>query len=212
VEGVLRRISRWLGAEHGFTLIELLISALVLVIGLLGLVGGFDSARKLTLLSERRTALAHRVQLEVERLQAEPYAELLMSTAPAHSSSQANPDYYINQTTAEYQYGASASEAEKLALATRGECKAAGEKECGLIASEAKGRECSTVVGACEWKSGPLSGQVYDFITWHTDGNCGSSCPAKENYKRITVVADVNVSGGSGQVPPLRVSTLIAGS
>jgi Tfp pilus assembly protein PilV len=207
--GVLRRIARRLGAEHGFTLFELLISALVLVVGMLGLVGGFDSARKLTLLSERRSALAHRVQLEVERLQAEPYAELLMSTAPAHSSSQANPDYYVNQATAEYQYGTSASEAEKLVLATKGECKAAGEKECGLIASEAKGRECSTALGACEWKSGALSGEVYDFITWHTDGNCGASCPGKENYKRITAVATVNVPVGSRQVPPLRVSTLI---
>lgn len=209
---VLRRISGRLGAEHGFTLIELLVAALVLVVGLLGLVGGFDSARKLTLLSERRTALVHRVQLEIERLQSEPYAELLMSTAPTHSANLVNPDYYVDQATAEYQYGTGSSEAEKLAVANKGECKAAGEKECGLIAGEAKGRACSTVLGACEWKNGPLSGEVYDFITWHTDGNCGPSCPTKENYKRITVVATINLPGGGRQVPPLRVSLLIAES
>lgn len=48
--------------------IEVLIASLVLTVGVLGLIGAFDSARKLSLLSERRTAMSHRAQLEIERL------------------------------------------------------------------------------------------------------------------------------------------------
>jgi hypothetical protein len=27
-------------------------------------------------------------------------------------------------------------------------------------------------MGACEWADGPVSGNLYDFITWHTDSVC----------------------------------------
>jgi hypothetical protein len=55
-----------------------------------------------------------------------------------------------------------------------------------------------------------VSGNVYDFVTWHTDGKCGTKCPAQENYKRITVAVTVNVQSGTHSVVPVRVSTLIA--
>ena len=53
-------------------IVEVLVAVLVLSVGIIGLIGAFDSARKLTLLSERRTSMAHRAQLEIERLQTHP--------------------------------------------------------------------------------------------------------------------------------------------
>ncbi len=193
-------------------MIELLVAVLILTVGLIGLIGAFDSARKLSLLSERRTAAAHRAQLEIERLQATPYEELSMISAPSHSAETTNPDYYVKAgSPPEYQYGTGATEVEKLVIATKGECKSAGEKECGVIASEPKGRECSHTIGACEWKDGLLSGTVYDFVTWHNDSGCATKCTATEkNYKRLTVVATVKVPSGSRPVAPVRVSTLVA--
>ena len=95
--------------------VEVLIAALVLTVGIVGLIGAFDSSRKLTLLSERRTAMAHRAQLEIERLQTVPYSELAMNSAPTHSSETTNPDYYVKEGGTEYQYGTVGTEAEKLA-------------------------------------------------------------------------------------------------
>src|SRR2546430_2159922 len=83
-------------SQDGFTIVEVLIAALVMTIGILGLIGAFDSGRKLTLLSERRTAMAHRAQLELERLQTYPYGQLAMISAPAHASEKNTPDYYVN--------------------------------------------------------------------------------------------------------------------
>ena len=65
------------------------------------------------------------------------------------------------------------------------------------------------MVGACEWSDGLVKGKVYDFVTWHTDGHCGSTCPARENYKRITVVVTVKVPSGNHETAPLWVSTLV---
>ncbi|MFI4990160.1 MAG: prepilin-type N-terminal cleavage/methylation domain-containing protein [Solirubrobacterales bacterium] len=202
-----------LGPEDGFTMVEVLAAILILMIGVIGLIGGFDSARKLSLLSERRTSTSHRAQQEIERLQSTPYAELAMASVPVHSTESTNPDYYVKEgTPAEYQYGSEATEAEPLVVAGKGECTSTVKTECGVIASSPSGRECSKYIGACEWKDGQQSGNVYDFVTWHTDGKCGEKCPTKENYKRLTVVVTVKVPSGTRAVAPVRVSTLVAES
>ncbi len=90
--------------EGGFTMIEVMVAAFVITVGILGLIAGFDSARKLTLLSERRTATAHRAQLELERLQTVEYAKLALNAAPTHSAETANPNYYVQAGGSEYQW------------------------------------------------------------------------------------------------------------
>jgi Tfp pilus assembly protein PilV len=186
-------------AEDGFTMIEVIAAAFVLTVGVLGLLGAFDSSRKLSLRSERQSVMAHRAQLEIERLQSYPYSELAMTAAPAHSSEATNPYYYVSGN--EYQWDPSSASKETLAIA-------AG----GVVAAEPGAKKCPPEsLGPCEWVDGLASGTVYDFVTWHTDGNCGAKCPASENYKRLTVVVTIKVpNAGSEQPAPVRVSTLIA--
>ncbi len=189
-----------LDLESGFTLIEVMVATFVLVVGALGMIGAFDSAHKLDLLSERRTSMAHRAQLEIERLQATSYTELAMSSTPTHSSVSTNPDYYVKEgATPEYQYGAGSSEAEKLVVSSTK----------GAVASSPTGRGCSEHVGACEWKDGNVSGSVYDFVTSYSEPSklCKeeSLCP-----RRITVVVTAKVPNGNHEPSPIRVSTLIA--
>jgi Tfp pilus assembly protein PilV len=187
-----------LPAEDGIMLVEVLIAILVLAVGLLGLVGAFDSARKLNLLSERRTSMAHRAQLEIERLQALPYEQLAMKSAPSHSTEETNPDFYVKEGGTEYQYGAVSTEAEKVVL----------DVKEGMIEASPSGRKCSETVGACEWEDGTVKGSVYDFVTWHTDRACGAK--PVNSYKRLTVVVTAKVPSGNRQPTSVRVSTLIA--
>jgi Tfp pilus assembly protein PilV len=191
--------SRLLHAEDGFTLIEVLAATFVLIIGVLGMLGAFDSAHKLNLLSERRTSMAHRAQLEIERLQATTYSEIALASAPTHSAVSTNPDYYVKEgATPEYQYGTGSTEAEKLVVSAK-----------GAIASSPTGRECSQYVGACEWKDGNISGNVYDFITWY--GEPSKLCKEEKLCpKRITVVVTANVPTGNHEPASVHVSTLIA--
>jgi hypothetical protein len=191
----------------------------VLTVGALALIGGLNSARKLTLLSERRTAMAHRAQLELERLQTYPYSELAMISQPTHSSEKTNPDYYVNYSSPVKCSSApcfawntsSAGEEEPLVTAAKEgvDCSVKEEAGCGLAATSPTGRECSKYVGACEWKDGLVEGYAYDFITWHADGKCGASCPPSANYKRLTVVVTAKVPAGNHEPAQLRVSTLI---
>jgi Tfp pilus assembly protein PilV len=202
-------------------MIEVVLAAFVITVGLLALIGGFNTARKLTLLNERRTAMAHRAQLELERLQTYPYSELAMISKPAHSAEKTNPDYYVNYTPAAKCTAAepcfawntnTTSEEEPFVIATKEgvDCSAKEEAGCGLAATSPTGRECSKHVGACEWKDGLVEGSMYDFVTWHTDGKCGVSCPKERNYKRLTIVVTAKVPAGNHEPAALRVSTLIA--
>jgi Tfp pilus assembly protein PilV len=214
----LRALAR---REDGIGLIEVLLAAFVVTIGLLALIGAFNSARRLTLLAERRTAMAHRAQLELERLQTYPYSQLAMVSKPAHSAVKTNPDYYVNYTPAA---GCSTAEPclawdqtntateEKLALATKegSDCTVIEVAGCGIVANSPSGRECSNHVGACEWKDGLVEGSVYDFVTWHTDGKCGLKCPASADYKRLTVIVTAKVPAGNHEPAAVRVTTLIA--
>jgi prepilin-type N-terminal cleavage/methylation domain-containing protein len=207
-----------LRTPDGFTMIEVLIAMFVLAIGILALAGSFDSARRLTLVSERRTAMAHRAQLELERLQTYPYSELAMISKPSHSTEPTNPDYYVNYTPAAKCTTAepclawnslATGEEEPLVLATKEvDCATKEESGCGLLAASPTGRDCSKYVGACEWKEGLVEGYAYDFVTWHNDGKCGLKCGEK-NYKRLTVIVIAKVPAGNHEPAAVRVSTLI---
>ncbi len=213
-----RRVVRVPAAQDGFTIIEVLIAALVLAVGILGLAGAFDSARRLTLLSERRTAMAHRAQLELERLQTYSYKELAMAAAPAHSSEKTNPDYYVNSAPASctnendgcYAWnGESTGEEETLVYAKNGECTKAVTTECGVVAASPGERKCSEAVGACKWSSGLVEGNVYDFVTWHTDSKCTGCAKKEKSSKRLTVVVTAKVPTGNHEPAWVRVSTLV---
>lgn len=211
--------------QDGFTLVEVVMAAAVLTIGILGLVATFDSARKLTLVAERRAAAAHRAQWEMEKLQAESYAQLAMISAPAHSSETLNPDYYVNynspvKCTSEGG-GCYASNAEKLTeeeaiVYASKECKTSTEENCGLVSGSATGKSCATnAIGSCEWKDGNTSGYVYDFVTWHSDTVCskeenGKKICSTKSDKRVTVVSNVIMPSGSHYHPSIRISSIVA--
>jgi prepilin-type N-terminal cleavage/methylation domain-containing protein len=219
---LLPRRFRAVSDQRGFTIVEVMVAALVLAVGIAGLIGAFDSARKLSLLSERRTAMAHRAQLEIERLQIYPYSQLAMASKPSHSSEKTNPDYYVNYSspvkcTEVESYGCFAwneqATGEEEALAKGGkECLTTSEKECGWVAASPTGRKCSEKVGACEWSDGLVEGTVYDFVTWHTDSSC-TGCPKKEKAaKRLTVVVTGKVPGSNHGPAAVRVSTFVTES
>lgn len=185
----LRRVtSERAGSERGFTIIELLIAITVLVVGVLALAMTLNTSRKLTLVSERQTAMVHQSRVEADRLKSLSYSALAMVAAPSSSADPNNPDSLIAAgppPTMHPTPGASSSEQ--------------------LAVDAAAGTVSATPVA---WSDGRLSGLIYEFVSWHDDtGNCGAGCPATKNFKRITVA--VTVTGGSPK-RPVYYSTFVA--
>ena len=187
-------------------MIEVMIAAFVVTVGILGLVGAFDSARKLTLLSERRTAIAHRAQLEVERLQTVAYSALALNAAPTHSAEKANPNYYVQSGGTEYQWeqlnGQASSSTNTDKLVTEG----TGIFQPGAATAACPSTPETTRSDPCTWTSGLLSGSVYYYVTVSKDSVCVKApCP-----KRLTVAVTVTVPAGNHAVAPTVVSTIVS--
>jgi Tfp pilus assembly protein PilV len=219
--------TRALHGETGFTLAEVIVAMFVLLVGVTGTMATFDASRKLTLLAEQRAAAAHRAQWEIEKLQAQPYGEIAMLSAPTHSSESTNPDYYVNfnspaTCTSEgggcYQTNTEkpTEEKEETIVYQKTECTATITTGCGIVAGSPTGNSCSTsAIGSCEWKDGNTSGYIYDFVTWHSDTVCtreesGKKFCSSKSDKRITVVATVSVPPNSHAHPAILVYTIVS--
>src|SRR2546426_6869104 len=90
--------------EGGFTLLEVMVAALILAIGILAVVGVFDSSRRLTTISEENEVVAHRAELELERIQAMPFSGVALTSTPAHSTDASDPDFYVSGSPASYRW------------------------------------------------------------------------------------------------------------
>jgi hypothetical protein len=167
-------------------LIETVAAILVLTIGVLGMIVGFDAARRLSLVSERHSAMALVAQREIERIQGINYAGIGLTSPPATSSDSTNPDYYVVGGSPEsYQYSHTNGVSEMLVVDTMN----------------------GQVTPVQSWSQGNLSGSIYDFVSYVSDPNCSPGCPASQNYKRITVAVTI---GGGLQPTPVYSSSVIA--
>jgi prepilin-type N-terminal cleavage/methylation domain-containing protein len=179
----LRRLGR---EEGGFTLLEVMIASLILVIGVLAVIGVFDSSRRLTTVSEKEEVVAHRAEAELERIQSMPFAAVALAATPSHATDSADPDFYVTAgapPTYRWDQGSS------------------GPKTDPLVVDGANGQ----VSHLATWNDGQsrLSGSIYRYVTAVNDGCCTGS-----NYARRVTIA-VTVNSGGGLAKPILLSSIV---
>src|SRR5205807_9697328 len=170
-------------------LVEVLIAALLMAVGVIAMISVFDSSRGLVTTSEKNDVVAHQGEAEMERLLARDYASIALSTAPAHSTTSTDPDYYV-QPDGTYQWDQSPSPKPADPLVVDGTHGA--------------------VTHVSTWNDGQsrLSGSIYRYVTWIDDPNI----PGAADAKRVTVAVTVNNtdSGPTGQLKkPVLVSSVV---
>src|ERR1700739_4408422 len=170
-----KTLPRHLAEERGISLIEVMIAVLVLTVGILALLSSFDAAQRLTLTAERRSALTHIAQRQIEQLESVSYERLAMTAAPTHSAEANNPDRYFDFNTPMV-------------------CKEATVGGGGFAYNTTKTSEEAPLVIAAggsispipeSWTTGNVSGKTYSFISWAKDPLCQSkptdTCPTENN-------------------------------
>ncbi len=167
-------------------LIEVMVAILIVTVGIFGLLAGFSDSQKLSLSSERQSAMAHVAQSEIERIEGLNYASVELNSTPSLPSpnnNPNNPDYYlIAGSPPTFEWNRTSTSAEPLVVDTTN----------------------GTITPVRSWTQGSVSGSIYDFVT-----NCSSGCPSSTDNKRITVA--VTVTGTGTAVPsPVYVSSVIA--
>ncbi|MHB8691115.1 MAG: type IV pilus modification PilV family protein [Solirubrobacteraceae bacterium] len=184
MRAILNRLSR---EQSGFMLIETIASILVLTIGVLGMMMGFDTSRRLSLVSERHSAMALVAQREIERIQGMGYVNIALTSSPATSTDSTNPDYYVVAgSPPSYEYSQTNGVSETVVVdATNGQ-----------------------VTPVQSWSQGNLSGSIYDFVSYVSDSRCSPGCTGTQNYKRITVA--VTMAGAVQPTLPVYSSSVTA--
>lgn len=204
--------------EHGFTLIEALVAVTILLVGILTSLQAIDASRRLTLVTERKTSLEHRAQLELERVKSLPYSQIGLtvtssswstdSTQPTYVSAPAGtcpgtpsgaaPTYQPDQLSG----GSAATEP----LVITGCSYTTNGVSTPFVSGN--------VAPVTSWSDGRFSGSIYDFVTWRSDPTCnqtsspGAICPTSNDYKRVTIVVTLTSTDRTTQ--PALVSSFVA--
>jgi prepilin-type N-terminal cleavage/methylation domain-containing protein len=191
--------------ESGFTLIELLVAAVILVIGIFGLISSVDSSRKLSDVSEREAIAGQVADRELEQAITLPYDSIALSTAAPSNGGAAEDDnvrwnFYLTSSSVLPQPAGGANCANATA-ATAASATPNNETQCIVACPTAATAGCVAVgaVPAVSNVSVPTASgtrvalKVYRYVTWVNDTACGTNCPnlAKSayrgDYKRVTI-------------------------
>ncbi|MEA2161488.1 MAG: hypothetical protein QOD66_3868 [Solirubrobacteraceae bacterium] len=197
-----RRLRQAGGDQDGFTIIEVLVATMIMIVGVLTAMQALDASRKLTLVAERQTTIAHRAQLELERVKSLPYNQIGLSGTSASWSSTAGDYTYVGSSGASCPASPAGSAPTYQPDHSTGGSAATESlviKGCSYtLGGTSTPFTTGTVAPVTAWTDGTLSGNVYDFVTWTSDPTCsqtttsGSICATSNDYKRVTIVVTMN--------------------
>jgi Tfp pilus assembly protein PilV len=205
-------------SEAGFTLVEVTVAALILVIGLLGVFVALNATSHLDTTSRRQQVAVTQAEQAMEQLKALPYAQLALSSAPAHqndtstSNNPSVPNYWVSSTGAKLIVPGNFNQKDSGTLSGS---PAAGEPLItgGAVAPQtqcASGQTCGPVDG--------LSFTIYRYVTQEDECTlllslCNISLLQSllnQYSKRIVVAVVVDGSPDSGVTKPVWLSTVVA--
>ncbi len=192
------------------TLIEVVVAALVLTVGLLGVVRGLNAAQSGTTYAERSAILAQAGEQALQAVEALNYTNIADSSAPvrATETDTTDPTYYLSTcaTNTCYQWDPTNPAATETVDVDAVNGLVVPGPSTGVVPAP-NSTGCTTEATA----NCLLTYSIYRFISNVTDSVCsqtGVSCPTATSYKRITIAVK-NTSGGPPYAPII-LTTFIA--
>jgi Tfp pilus assembly protein PilE len=171
--------------EQGFTVVEAMVAALILVIGGLAVLAAVDTAARSTFRAEQSQVQVNVLQEEIERIRELPYESVALTSAPAHSNDQDNPNWRVSGAT----FAISRDGSDARTMVVQGGALAGGGAISGAAISP----------GPTPFESGDVAGDIYRYVVWMNDDTCPEAlCPGVQDKKRVVVasVLDETASGG----------------
>jgi Tfp pilus assembly protein PilE len=196
------RVSRLLAANGGFTIVELMLAIFVLAVGVLTTFAVFGVSKRAIKVSELHETETHLAQKEIQRLQALPYSQVGMTSAPSHSTDPNNPGFYVSTTPSascpSFQWNQSSGASNTAPVVVVG-CGFPGDSQYTVPS------QTTTTVNGVIYT-------INDFVTWvNNDTIClpGTGCPVNNAYKRVTVEVTNNLAAGNAPTSPVLISSVI---
>ncbi|KKL82702.1 hypothetical protein LCGC14_1982150, partial [marine sediment metagenome] len=207
-----------LAAEHGFILAEVMVAAMVLTIGILATLQGFNSSQRLTVVAQRHAVAVHVAEREMEKMRTVEFWELWMA-----DKIQETPDpeqHRIDPSTGCVVVAGhsmcDADEFEAVAVPDPGEELewVAYSPLPSFLEKVDPGPEDFTV----GYGDSAVTGKIYRYVTWRLedcDPGFMSGCPGSSELasKRMTVAVTINPADpahperGPGPTKPIWISS-----
>jgi Tfp pilus assembly protein PilV len=166
-----------LRSDAGITIVEVLVAILIFAIGMVAVLGTLDASTRNTFRAEQTQVATNFAQQQMEQIRNLEYAQVVMTTTPAHNASTASPFYRVNAGNFSLGWNPASSVASDPA-------EMAVDNVNGAVAP-----------GGTPYVSGDVRGRVYRFVVWRNDPNCSSSmCPGSHDYKRVIVIATLDAA------------------
>ncbi len=207
----LRHATGRLRHEAGYTMIEMLVALIILVTGGLATVGAMASSSHVSLTTQREQAAWTAAEQAMEKLRAMPYANLALSSTPAHAtdtnSNPSNPDYWVSSSTGNLIIPNSFNNESSGTLSG---VSSSGETMVTTATA------CTTGTAVCATttvSTGGYTVTVYQFVTYINDTclyNSIELCSSSgQDAKRLVVAAVVPSEHNTGVQKPVWLSTIV---
>jgi Tfp pilus assembly protein PilV len=167
-------VGRRLAQESGITIVEILVACLIFAIGMVAVLGTLDASTRNTFRAEQTQVATNFAQQQLEQIRNLAYANVAMSTTPAHNSSRTSPFYRVNAGNFDLNW-------DQATQTGSGPAEMAVDNVNGAVAP-----------GGTPYASGDVHGRVYRFVVWRNDPKCLVVCPGSHDYKRVIVIATLD--------------------
>lgn len=203
---IVRRLQQRAADESGFTLVELLVAAVILGIGIFGLVTSVQTSHKLSDVSEHETVASQVADRELDLALTIPYPSVALSTSlPVSGAAAADSTRWnVWLTSGILPHPGSAFDCSSASAGNSNPILPDDEQSSGCVAAcpavsattgcPAVGRLAPVSSVSVPTTSGTVQKlKVYRYVTWVNDLACGSGCPNPANagykgdYKRVTI-------------------------
>lgn len=164
--------------EDGFTIVEAMVASLLLIIGVLGTLQLFDTGTRNTYRAEESQVINDRLQAELEAVRQLPFDQVALTSTPAHVPNANDPRSRISGTKYLVDRGGTVASGSQLVV--NGGTSPTGEGVAGGVVEP----------GPTPFTAGDVKGEIFRFVTWADDPNCGAC--GQGAMKRVVVAARID--------------------
>jgi hypothetical protein len=180
-----------LGSEDGVGIVEVLVAAILLIVGALATMGLVDAAHRQNFRAEQSQVITNRLQAEMEAIKRLEYTKIALTATPAQVATPDNPSYRVGSLAGAPAYALNRNGTSLAPLVVNGSESVSG----GVVDPGPTPFVAGDLGGGTE---GDIRGDIYRYVTWIDDPDCGEACPGTTDLKRIIVAIKLDDTIASG--------------
>jgi hypothetical protein len=165
-------------------MIEVMVAALILTLSSLAVLNLVSTQARNTYRGEQSQVVSNRLQAEMEKIKQLPYSQIAMTGLPSDNTSASDPRWRVSG--ANFATGQNGTPFRPLVY------NGSPLVEGGTVSEGA----ISPIPEA--FSSGDVHGQIYRFVVWEDNPNCGDACPGAQDMKRVIVAIRLDTSSVAG--------------